>query len=208
MKCNLTDHGIGVLLIMRGPGGFSGGKVIDSLVSHLDIFPTICDFLGIDAPDRLQGISMMPLIRAEVEQIHEDIFAEVNYHAAYEPQRCVRTERYKYIRRFDGRESPTLANCDDSLSKDEWLQHGWHTRAQPQEFLFDLVFDPNEVCNLTNNEDMQNTLTEMREKLFRWMKDTHDPLLLGPVPAPDGAQVNDPDALSPTEPTKSTTKFK
>ena len=26
MKGNLTDHGIGVMLIMRGPGGFSGGR--------------------------------------------------------------------------------------------------------------------------------------------------------------------------------------
>jgi len=25
MKCNLTDHGIGVMLIVRGPGGFTGG---------------------------------------------------------------------------------------------------------------------------------------------------------------------------------------
>ena len=28
MKCNLTDHGMGVMLIMRGPGGFRGGKVV------------------------------------------------------------------------------------------------------------------------------------------------------------------------------------
>ena len=41
MKCNLTDHGIGVLLIMRGPG-FSGGKVIDGMVSQIDLFPTLC----------------------------------------------------------------------------------------------------------------------------------------------------------------------
>src|SRR5207248_3062878 len=26
MKANLTDHGIGVMLMMRGPGGFAGGK--------------------------------------------------------------------------------------------------------------------------------------------------------------------------------------
>ncbi|MEE2618282.1 MAG: sulfatase-like hydrolase/transferase, partial [Candidatus Poribacteria bacterium] len=31
MKCHLTDHGIGVMLIMRGPNGFTGGKVIDGM---------------------------------------------------------------------------------------------------------------------------------------------------------------------------------
>ncbi|MBV9690334.1 MAG: sulfatase, partial [Ktedonobacteraceae bacterium] len=43
MKANLTDHGIGVMLIMRGPGAFSGGLVCDALVSQIDLFPTICD---------------------------------------------------------------------------------------------------------------------------------------------------------------------
>ena len=47
-KATLTDRGIGVMLIMRGPGGFAGGKASDALVSHIDIFPTVCDLLGID----------------------------------------------------------------------------------------------------------------------------------------------------------------
>ena len=42
MKCNLTKHGTGVHLIMRGPGGFSGGQVIDGMVCHVDLFPTLC----------------------------------------------------------------------------------------------------------------------------------------------------------------------
>ena len=34
MKCNLYDSGIGVLLMMRGPDGFSGGKVFDDKSSR------------------------------------------------------------------------------------------------------------------------------------------------------------------------------
>ncbi len=202
MKCTLTDHGIGVLLIMRGPGKFSGGKVIDALVSHLDIFPTVCEYLAIEPPPWLQGMSMMPLLRAEVKTIRQEVYAEVNYHAAYEPQRCVRTRRYKYIRRFDGRETPVLANCDDSLSKTIWMQSGWRERPQPQEYLFDLVFDPEEKNNLALQKSMQGVLAEMRAKLIQWMQKTDDPLLSGPVPAPKDALVNDPDAISPSEPTK------
>ncbi len=107
MKGNLTDHGIGVMLIMRGPGGFTGGKVYDALVSHIDIFPTICDLLQIDHPSWLQGTSLLPLPREEVEQLHDAIFAEVTYHAAYEPMRAVRTPRWKYIRRL----ITTLGQC-------------------------------------------------------------------------------------------------
>ncbi len=59
MKGNLTDHGIGVMLIMRGPGGFTGGKVYDALVSHIDLYPTICDLLEIEHPSWLQGTSLL-----------------------------------------------------------------------------------------------------------------------------------------------------
>lgn len=201
MKCNLTDHGIGVMLIMRGPEGLHGGKVIDGMVSHIDIFPTICELLEIEMPTWLQGTSLMPLIRGEAEEINDEIFADVTYHAAYEPKRCVRTKRWKYIRRFDHREKPVLPNCDDSLSKDVWLEHGWGEREVAAEALYDLVFDPNEAHNLADDPDKASVLEAMRQRLQDWMERTDDPLLKGPVPAPRGARVNDPTGLSPREDT-------
>jgi hypothetical protein len=145
---------------------------------------------------------MMPLIRGEREQIHDEIFAEVTYHASYEPKRAVRTPRYKYIRRFEERTSPVRPNCDDSLSKDVWLDSGWSSRAPETERLYDLVFDPNETHNLAGDPAMTETAAEMRGRLDRWMVATDDPLLHGPVPAPSGSKVNDPDGLSPQEPTR------
>jgi len=202
MKCNLTDHGIGVMLIMRGPGGFTSGRVCKAMVSHVDIFPTLCDLLDIQPPHWLQGKSMMPLIRNEAVEINEEIFAEVTYHAAYEPQRAVRTRRWKYIRRFEERSGPVLPNCDDSPSKSVWLEHSWRERPVPAEQLYDLTFDPNEAHNLADDPAMAPILAEMRSRLDQWMQRTKDPLLGGPVPAPPGARVNDPDGLSPREPTR------
>jgi len=200
MKCNLTDHGIGVMLIMRGPGGFEGGKVCDALVSHIDVFPTLCELGGIERPPWLQGRSIMPLIRGEAEEINEAVFSEVTYHAAYEPMRCVRTKRWKCIRRYDPRGRPNLPNCDDSPSKDLWLAHGWRKRPLAREELYDLVFDPNEAHNLAGNRAVAAVLKEMRGRLDRWMKETDDPILRGlPVPAPPGAVANAPDGLSPNE---------
>ena len=201
MKCNLTDHGIGVMLIMRGPAGFAGGEVSEALVSHIDIFPTICDLVQIEHPSWLQGSSIMPLIQGEAEEIHDAIFAEVNFHAAYEPQRAIRTKRWKYIRRFDHHLGPVLANCDDSPSKQELLYSGWEKQLQPMEQLYDLIFDPNEACNLANDQSIAAILEELRDRLDDWMRDTGDPLLHGPVPAPHGAELNDPDQVSATYPT-------
>lgn len=202
MKCNLTDHGIGVMLIIRGPGGFRGGRACDAMVSQVDIFPTICQLLDLEPPAWLEGKSIMPVVGGEAEEINEAIFAEVTYHAAYEPMRAVRTRRWKYIRRFDDRRGPVLPNCDDSPSKDVWLQHGWRDRPVAAEQLYDLVFDPNESHNLAGDASARAVLDEMGERLAEWMSATEDPLLDGPVPAPAGAQVNDPDGLSPREPTR------
>jgi N-sulfoglucosamine sulfohydrolase len=33
--------------------------------------------------------------------VRSEIFSELTYHAAYEPQRAIRTDRFKYVRRFD-----------------------------------------------------------------------------------------------------------
>lgn len=198
MKCNLHDSGIGTMLMLRLPGVFDGGKVVDSMTTHLDIYPTICELAGVDAPSWLRGRSLLPLAHGGTsEAIHKELFFEINYHAAYEPTRAVRTTRWKYIRHFDGREKPVLANSDDGESKSVWIEHNWPGRPVPQEELYDLCFDPNEMDNLVNEPSTQATLQEMRAHLERWMKETSDPLLHGPVPAPAGAKVNDVNDLSP-----------
>jgi arylsulfatase A-like enzyme len=201
-KATLTDRGLGVLLIMRGPGGFHGGRVSDALVSQVDLFPTICELAQIERPEWIRGNSLLPLLRKETEEINDAVFAEITFHAAYEPQRAVRTRRYKYIRRFEnGHEGPVLANIDDSPSKDLLLAHGLAGRVPPGEELFDLVFDPNEAANLAGDPAHVDVLAELRGRLDRWMKDTDDPLLHGPVEPLEGAEINHPAQRSPSDPT-------
>ncbi|MFW6006778.1 MAG: sulfatase [Halanaerobiales bacterium] len=203
MKCNLTDHGTGVFLMMRGPEAFNEHQVIDSLVSQIDVFPTVCDFLDIEKPDWLQGNSLMPIITGEKEKIRDAVFTEVNYHVCYEPQRAVRTKKYKYIRRFMKQDTPFLPNCDDSPSKDLWMDHGWKQKHIAKEQLYDLVYDPNETNNLADSPEYEEILDEMRTKLKSWMKETEDPLLEGPVPHPEGALLMEGDKVSPSRVEKS-----
>lgn len=186
MKCNLTQHGTGVALVVRGPGGFTGGKVVDQLVSQIDLFPTLCELAEIDAPPWLQGRSLLPLLGdSPPEQIHDEIFAEVSYHAAYQPMRAVRTPRYVYVRRFGERLRAVTPNVDASPSKDAWLARGYAERPLDREMLFDAFFDPEETNNLAGNPNFQHLLGEMRERLDRWMQATDDPLLKpGRVPLP------------------------
>ena len=211
MKCTLTDSGTGVLLILRGPGagddarGFVGGRVCDSLVSHVDVFPTVCDVLGIPHPERLEGVSLLPIAEDETAEVREEVHAELNYHACYDPQRMVRTKRWKYIRRFTDREKPILPNTDDSLSKQVWLDAGWPKLEH--ERLFDLILDPNESRNLADDPDHRQTLNDMRGRLRRWQEATGDPILNGNIPPSEAAVSNALDAVSPHSPTRPFAEF-
>ncbi len=199
-KATLFDRGIGVLMIVRGPGGFTGGKVVDAPVTHLDVFPTLCELAGVESPSWLQGKSLMPLVLGEAERLHDAIFAETTYHAAYQPHRAVRTERWKFIRRFDDYPHPVLVNCDDSDSKRFLVEAGWGAEEVPAEQLYDLVLDPGEGHDLSADPARADVLAEMRERLDRWMRETDDPLLAGPVLPPPGATVNEQWQVSPDDP--------
>ena len=197
--CNLTDQGIAVYLVIRGPG-FSGGQVIDALVGLIDLVPTACDVAGIDIPAHVEGSSLLPLVAGEVDHLRDQLFAEINYHAAYEPTRCVRTDRYKYIRRYDKRDRLVLPNADDTPSKQFLLDHDWREQPRSQEMLYDLIFDPHEAANLAERPEMTGVLDDLRTRLDTWMRETDDPLLPdGAVAAPSGSRVNDADGLSPRE---------
>jgi arylsulfatase A-like enzyme/Flp pilus assembly protein TadD len=54
---------IWVPLIVAGPG-VKPGRVKD-FVSHVDIYPTVCDLLGADKPKNLQGRSLEPLLKGK-----------------------------------------------------------------------------------------------------------------------------------------------
>ena len=79
--------------------------------------------------------------------MRDEVFAELTYHAAYEPQRAVRNKRCKYIRRY-GDGGPVLPNIDDGPSKDLLMRPAGRERQVDREQLYDLVLDPNEMSNL------------------------------------------------------------
>jgi arylsulfatase A-like enzyme len=184
-KCTLTDRGLGVYLILRGPGGFLGGKVIDGLVSQIDLYPTLCELLQLEPPNWLQGRSFLPLVRGDRSEIHDELYGEVTHHVAYEPMRSIRTQRYRYIRRFHPEPAgPVLPNCDHGLSKRFLLRHGWAAQTLPAESLFDTVYDPNETHNLASDAAYAEIKADLAARLHRWMERTADPLLQDPVAAP------------------------
>jgi arylsulfatase A-like enzyme len=61
-KGHLYEGGIREPLIVRYPGVVQAGAVIDTPVSSVDFYPTICDAAGVP-PGDVDGVSLMPLLR-------------------------------------------------------------------------------------------------------------------------------------------------
>jgi N-sulfoglucosamine sulfohydrolase len=199
-KGTLTDRGLGVTLIIRGPHGFYGGHVSDALVSHLDLYPTLLELAGAPVPTGINGHSLLPLVRKQQTQIRDELFAELTYHAAYDPQRAIRSHRHKLIRHFGDRLEPVLPNTDDSPSKDLLMRAGWGRHPRPRVEFYDLVLDPGEMRNLADDATQAEALDALDDRLQGWMRETADPLLHGPIAPPPGARVNDPAGVSAREP--------
>lgn len=186
-KGTLYDPGIQVAMLSRWPGRIPPGSSRSELTSNIDVMPTLLEAAQIPIPSAVQGRSRLDLLlgRSPENGVSDRIFAEKTYHEHYDPMRCLRTSRYKYIRNFAAR--PRLVFPSDvynspsrrSLTDDEAI---WSDR--PAEELYDLDNDRWEQTNLADRPDAAQVLAQFRNELTAWMQATGDPLLTGPIPRP------------------------
>ena len=201
MKGTLQDGGVGVSLMLHVPGIADDGRVEEALVSQLDLYPTVCEIAGAATPQPTEGLSLLPLLRGDSGWVRNEVFAETNYHANYEPGRAVRTERYKLIRRYGEAAAPLPANVDDSPPKTVMDDAGYFNIARPEQQLVDLLIDPTERMDFTAEPAYRRVYEDLSGRLDAWMERTNDPLSVGAVPRPKGSRVNSQDAQSAQEPT-------
>jgi len=88
---NMYDTSVKVPAILSAPGRCREGVVEDGLFSHYDFFPTLADYLSLDAPDaeRLPGQSFAPILRGQGTPGRRDVFV----YDEYGPVRMVRDRR-------------------------------------------------------------------------------------------------------------------
>lgn len=90
-KQNLYDESMRAPLVLRGPGIPRGSS--DALVYLFDLYPTLCELVGLELPRGLEGQSLVPLMQGEQPRVRESLFT-----AYLHVQRAVRDERWKLIR--------------------------------------------------------------------------------------------------------------
>ena len=132
-----------VPLIIRWPaGGIQSGHRIEGLVELVDLAPTLLDAAGLEIPGRMQGKSLLPMLKGEdeAEFVHEQVFAEYynswTHGDAYGTM--LRTNQEKIV-----------------------VYHG----TDQGEF-YDLEKDPDEFFNLWDHPDAQGRKNEMLLRCF------------------------------------------
>lgn len=194
-KRTLFDTGLHVPLMIRFPEPYqhlsptTAGEQIDELVSFVDFAPTVLSLTKLPIPDYMQG---RPFLGRRAKWSRKYIFgASSRVDEAYECSRCVRDDRYKYIRNFmphlpyiQPSEYPDRAEIMQELRRAK--EEDPLTPAQsllwapdkPVEELYDTLEDPHEISNLADSPQHRQVLAKMRDVLHRWMLQMRDVGLL------------------------------
>ncbi|MCC7493035.1 MAG: sulfatase [Fimbriimonadaceae bacterium] len=185
-QATLYDSGLRTALLARWPGHLPAGRRVRPLSSQIDLAPTVLDCCGLARPRGLDGRSLRGLWEGRTTQHRQWIFAEQDWHDDYDPQRAVRTERWKYLRNL--RPGPLLTLPGDLLPEHCGTARALANRylvARPAEELYDLHEDPWEQHNLAAEPTSEPTMRELRAMLDEWMESTGDPFTeQGYTPAP------------------------
>jgi arylsulfatase A-like enzyme/tetratricopeptide (TPR) repeat protein len=116
-----------VPLLIRVPGGKQ--RRIHGIVRHVDLAPTILDFLGISPGGEMQGSSLIPVINgteaSDRTAYSESLYAE--HHYGWSPLRSLTTNRHEFIESpkaelFDRKKDPgqlrNLIHDRESVAQD------------------------------------------------------------------------------------------
>jgi len=123
-------------LIVRTPGMEAAGRRCERLVEFVDIYPTLVELAGLEAPAGLAGRSFVPLLEDPAREWKDAAYTELRRGAVH--GRSVRTARWRYTE-WDGGEAGVE--------------------------LYDHASDPGEWTNLADRPEHQSTVRELQERL-------------------------------------------
>jgi N-acetylglucosamine-6-sulfatase len=133
-------------LLIRYPPLIEKNTRLKEFVLSIDYAPTALALAGANLGEHIQGQSILPLLEGNKENWRTSFLME--YYSYENPMpwlidtdyKALRTERYKYI---------------------HWFKH------EGKNELYDMQEDPFEMNNLVRQENMQDVVKEMKEKLAK-----------------------------------------
>ena len=150
---SLYESSLKSTLVMRYPKLIPKGKAISSRIQNTDIMPTVLEMMNISLLDKIDGVSLMPLILGKAEKTRDYIFAESAEGHFKENEKI-------FISGVKGKWRAMII--------DDWkIIYIPHPEKEIFE-LYNLKNDPKEENNLVDKEE--KTASAMKKKLFDFLK--------------------------------------
>lgn len=149
--CKMTNYEIDtrVPLIVRSPGAEENGQFCDRLVEFVDIYPTLCDLVGVPIRPELEGVSFRPLLSDIDRDWKSAVFSQFLRSGAWVAPdgidymgHAIRTDRHRYV---------------------EWKN--WKTGERVARELYDLQVDPQENANVVEVAKNRALVTGLAARL-------------------------------------------
>jgi arylsulfatase len=192
-KTRLYDSGVKTPLIAWRPGAIEPGRT-DSLVSTIDLTPTVLELAGAPIDERVQGVSFAPVLAKPQAVVRDYAFSEHNWHVGAAHERSVRHGDWLYIRN----NLPEIQNmCMESgpafpAGKELWDareegklnadQQDVFMQPRPADELYHVKDDPHQLKNLANDPAHAERLAQLKKVLARWTSETGDSVPANPTP--------------------------
>ncbi len=147
-KRTAYEASIRIPLLVMCPALFRGGSKITQMVANIDIAPTILELAGVEPPEHFDGRSFVPLLKGRPTPWRGALLYEYYWERNYPhtpTTHAIQTGRWKFIR-----------------------YHGiWDLDE-----LYDMQSDPDETTNLINSPAHQDTVQDLRARLFKLLRET------------------------------------
>lgn len=148
-KRSAHDAALRIPLVIRG-GSFSGGTVVDQLVSTESLPKTILAIAGIDVGQGMIGEDLAGFVAGKVEGRANEVYAQISESRV---GRAIRTERYKYAIYAPNQNGGLIASSDFYVD----------------DYLYDLASDPHELVNVVCEPAYTHAKLELRSRLKAWI---------------------------------------
>ncbi len=136
-KRDLYEGGVRVPMLVRWPEKIAGGSESDHVSAFWDVLPTLCELVGVEVPEKVDGISFLPTFLGQSQPEHEYLYWEFHEQRG---KQAVRKGDWKAIKLDVLEEEPAL-------------------------LLFNLSEDVAEMHNLsTERPDVLEELTQIMEE--------------------------------------------
>ena len=174
-KFSCYQGGVQIPFAMRWDEQIPSGQRCDALLQNVDLYPTLCEAIGIPAPTHpIDGQSCWTQLQSNSGSERDELYFE------WGETRAVRTKRWKYIAwRQTPEQLQKLKNAEvgraynmQGRPSGDYSMH-LHPEFWDHDQLYDLENDPAERINLWNSPKLKDVQADMVQRLRKQL-DTFD----------------------------------